>query len=642
MEMKAKGGTTRAVMAAFDKGGENECRKKSRNEALLVGIALSILVLVSYRGVTGNDFINYDDPAYVTENRHVQRGLSVTELSWALTASYAGNWHPLTWVSLMVDRALFGMNAAGYHGTNVILHLASGLLLFVVLGRMTGRLWCSGLVSAFFLVHPLHVESVAWIAERKDVLSGLFWMLSIWAYVRYVEHPGYIRYGWVVLFFVLGFLSKPMVVTLPFVLLLLDWWPLRRTDERSILSLLGEKIPLVVLSAAGSIVTFFVQSEGGAVDSFQSLPLAGRFVNSAVSYASYLVKMLFPLDLSAFYPRPVAWSIPEVLLSLSLIFLISFFVLMRVRRQPYLGTGWLWYLGMLVPVIGFVQVGAQAMADRYTYLPLIGVFIMAVWGLDDLLKAIPAGRWVGGAAAGATLLVLVVMTQIQVGYWKDSGALFTHALRVTDNNFVAHNNLGRASADQGNYREAIDQYGEAIRISPYYMAAYNNLGIALMKTGRLPEAMDSFTMALKIKPGDGYVHFNRGEVFSLRSMWDEAITEYRLALQEKPYDPALRNNLGAALVKQGRLDDAVLQFRTALRLDPEHAGAHANLGMLLMGRGQDEEAIGHFREALRHRPEYANAHYQLARALKKQGRTDESVYHLREARRIKPDIENAQ
>ena len=612
----------------------------SLRKQFLIGIFLSVLVLVSYWGVAGNDFINYDDPAYVTANRHVQRGLSGEAVVWALTASYASNWHPLTWLSLMLDHDLFGMNAAGYHWTNVILHGFAGLVLFFALGQMTGRLWCSGLVAGLFLVHPLHVESVAWVAERKDVLSGLFWMLGLWGYARYAQKPSVVRYGWVVLFFLLGLMSKPMVVTFPFVLLLLDYWPLRRAVDgrRSWGHLVYEKIPLFFLSAAVSIITFLVQKEGGAAASLQDLPLANRLANAVVSYSHYLVKTVWPFTLAVFYPHPGSWPVSEVILSLLLIFLITLLVLLLIRHRQYLIMGWLWYLGTLFPVIGLVQVGAQAMADRYTYLPLIGVYIMVVWGFRDLLQGRPTRRVIGGAVSGGVLAVLVVMTQIQVGYWRDSITLFTHALRVTDGNYQANNNLGNALISKGRYKDAVGHYHEAIRILPAYAVAYNNLGIALMSQGNLEEAMTSNAKALEIKPGDGDAHFNRGEIFFRRGEIEEAIAQYRIALKKKPYDPQLHNNLGVALTNRGKLSEAIGEYREAIRLDLEHSGAHNNLAMILAGRGEIEEAIDHFRKAVQYQPEYANAHYQLAQLLSRKGLADDAAYHIREAYRINPAI----
>jgi Tfp pilus assembly protein PilF len=550
----------------------------------LIGICLSVLVLVSYWGVVGNGFINYDDPVYVTENRHVQGGLGLGGVIWAYSATEASNWHPLTWLSLMLDRELFGMNPGGYHWTNVVLHLLGVLFLFLALDRMTGVLWCSGLVAGLFAVHPLHVESVAWVAERKDVLSGLFWMLGMWSYARYAERPGVVRYGWVVLFFVLGLMSKPMVVTFPFVLLLLDWWPLGRMGSwgRGLVRLVWEKIPLFLLSAAGSVVTFLVQKEG--VAPLGVLPFADRLVNAVVSYGQYLVKMLFPFNLAVFYPHPGGWPMGEFALSFLLILLVTVFVIMQVGRRPYFLVGWLWYLGTLVPVIGIVQVGSQAMADRYAYLPLIGVYLMAVWGFRDLLLDCPWRRVVWGVVSGGVLGVLVVMTQVQVGYWKDSMTLFTHALKVTEKNYLAHNNLGIAMVEKRDVVGAMHHYQEALRIKPSFVEANNGLGHLLMIQGRYDEADGQFQTALRKRPGFALAMKNLGDLRMRQGRIDEAVSQYQEAFLHEKQDPELFNNYGVALFCKGREKQAIELIRTALRLKPDYPEASDNLRKILEGR----------------------------------------------------------
>jgi tetratricopeptide (TPR) repeat protein len=609
----------------------------------IIMIGLSILVLFAYQGVMGNDFINYDDPAYVTENRYVKGGISVEGVKWAFTTSYVSNWHPLTWVSLMVDRQLFGMNPSGYHWTNVILHLSGGLLLFGVLNRMTGYPWRSALVASLFLLHPLHVESVAWVAERKDVLSALFWMLGMWGYVRYVLKPDFRRYACVIFYFVLGLLSKPMVVTFPFVLLLLDYWPLGRMldGKTAIFRLLYEKIPLFILSAASCVITFLVQKDGEAVASLQLLPFAHRIGNALVAYAHYLVKTVWPVNLAVFYPHPGVWPPREILLAFALLLLIGLFVMMKMKRFPYLAFGWLWYLGTLVPVIGLVQVGAQAMADRYTYLPLIGIFVMVAWAGADILIKAKTGGAIGGIVSGGLIVVLIVMTQTQVGYWKNSLTLFMHAQNVTDKNYQAQNNIGLALAAEHKYEEATEYYREAMKSDPYYMSACYNLGLARMEQGRLEEAMRSFLDALRIKPGDESVLFSRGVLFARMGRWDEAIGDYRSAVKKDPYNAALHNNLGVVLINLKRRDEAIQEYQEAIRLNPEHAGAHNNLAMLLIGKGQTNEGIAHFRQAILYQPSYAHAHYQLGLVLQNLGRADEALYHMTEAKRINPEIDTS-
>jgi tetratricopeptide (TPR) repeat protein len=608
---------------------------------LLLVLLLSVMTLVAYWDVAGNGFVNYDDPAYVLDNRHVKEGLTLEGVAWAFTTSSLSNWHPLTWLSLMLDHDLYGMNPGGYHWTSLFLHLLAGLALFFALDRMTGQPWGSFFVAALFLVHPLHVESVAWVAERKDVLSGLFWMLGLLAYSRYVACRTFRRYLAVALFFVLGLLSKPMAVTFPFVLLLLDFWPLRRMEVgvwKSIGPLVVEKIPLFALSVAASAVTFWVQREGEAVASLQNLPLADRLANALVAYGQYLVKTVWPFALCAFYPHPGSWPLREALLAAGLLLLITALVILTGRRKPCLLTGWLWYLGTLVPVIGIVQVGAQAMADRYTYLPLIGIFIMVAWAVGEAVRQSPTRRALVGAVGGGVLLLLVALTQAQVGTWRDSISLFTNALKATDGNYQAYTHLGRALTEAGRYGEAIENYRRSLRISPNYMPAYNNMGLALMELGRLDEAMAAFDRALAIKPEDGNVLFNRGEVFVRKGMLAEAVGQYRLAIRKNPYNAHFHNNLGVALTRLGKAEEAIPEYRLVIGLDPGHAGARNNLAMLLAAKGETDEAIRQFREALRLQPRFVNAHYQLSKLLAQKGAAKEAAFHLAEAVRLNPDI----
>jgi protein O-mannosyl-transferase len=551
---------------------------------ILIVLLLSILVLASYWGVQGNGFTNYDDPVYVLENRHVREGLSWESLVWAFTASYASNWHPLTWLSLMLDRDLYWMNAGGYHWTSLMLHLLGVLVLFHAMHRMTGNLWCSGLVAGLFGVHPLHVESVAWVSERKDVLSGLFWMLGLWGYAWYVERPGLKRYWIVLLFFVLGLLSKPMVVTFPFVLLLLDWWPLGRlgaASGRGLASLLYEKIPLFVLSAVSSVVTFVVQRGGEAMPSLGNLPFGERLGNAAVSYGRYLLKMVFPYDLAVFYPYPGAWSIREVFLSLTLLVLITGFVVMRRHRQPYWVVGWLWYLGTLVPVIGLVQVGAQAMADRYAYLPMVGIYIMTAWGAKDLLNGFRGRRIIWSVVSTAVMITLIVLTQIQVRYWKDDATLFGNALRITDRNFMAHQILAEGMVKAGDLVGAENHYREAMRIKPSFKQAYNHLGYLLIIQGKHDEAGPLLEKALQIDPTYVPAMKNLADVRMRQRRIDEAIPLYREALLHGEDDWELLNNYGVALFYKGDVDEAVFKIRAALRLRPEYAEARKNLQKIL-------------------------------------------------------------
>jgi Tfp pilus assembly protein PilF len=552
---------------------------------ILVSIGLSILVLVSYWEVAENQFIAFDDPQYVTENAQVQKGLCWETVTWAFTTSQASNWHPLTWLSLLLDRELFGRNAAGYHWTNVILHLLGGLLLFAALNRMTASLWRSGLVAALFLIHPLHVESVAWVSERKDVLSGLFWMTGIWCYARYAERPILIRYLWVVLSLICGLLSKPMMVTFPFVLLLIDWWPLSRTvgGKTNWSRLVWEKIPLFLLSAAASVITFLVQKGSQAIVPLSAISLVDRLANATVSYVAYLGKAFWPSGLSIFYPYHAPPPPGYLVSAVALLVLITVMVLLRFRRRPYLLVGWFWYLGTLVPVIGLVQVGSQAMADRYTYLPLIGIFIIAVWGGRDLINGRRQARIILGFISAAMMIILIFLTQVQVRYWKDTATLFNRALGNTERNFMAHQILAEGMAKAGDPSGAENHYREAIRIKPAFKQAYNGLGHLLMIRGKQDEASRLLEKALQIDPTFVPAMKNLGDVRMRQGRIEDAMPLYRKAVLLGEEDPELLNNYGVALFFKGEKKEAVLKIRAALRLKPDYAEARDNLRKITGG-----------------------------------------------------------
>ncbi len=454
---------------------------------------------------------------------------------------------------------------------------------------MTASLWPSGLVAALFLIHPLHVESVAWVAERKDVLSGLFWMTGLWCYARYAERPGLVRYLWVVLSFVCGLLSKPMVVTFPFVLLLLDWWPLGRAagGKASWTRLVWEKMPLFLLSAAEASSLSSSRKKDHAVVTLSAISLDDRLANATVSYAAYLGKTFWPAGLSIFYPYHGPPPLGYLISAVALIILITSISILLSNRRPYLLVGWLWYLGTLVPVIGLVQVGSQAMADRYTYLPLIGVFIMAAWGARDLLDGIRGRKAIRGfvsAAVMVILVVLVVLTRIQVGYWKDNSTLFSHALRHTERNFMAHHILAEGMVKAGDLAGAEKHHREAIRIKPAFKQAYNGLGYLLMIQGKQDEAGAMLEKALQIDPAYVPAMKNLGDVRMRQGKIEKAIPLYRKALEYEEEDPELLNNYGVALFFKGEVDEAVLKFRTAVRLKPDYAEARENLQKILKTR----------------------------------------------------------
>ena len=570
--------------------------------------AVALLLISATLLVFGNvgqfEFIRYDDELYVTRNARVLSGLTWEGTKWAFTTLDAGFWHPLTWLSLMLDREIFGDDAGGYHWTSVLLHLASGLLLFGALVRMTGSLWRSGCVAGLFLLHPLHVESVAWVGVRKDALSALFWMAGLWAYARYAEEPSVGRYLWVALLFLMGLMSKPMLVTFPLVLLLLDCWPLGRTAKRlpgepgprafdpgggaagsrfapaPPARLIGEKVPLLLLSAVVSLLAWLAEQGVGALPSLEAMPLSLRLDNALVSYVRYLGKTLWPAGLAIFYPHPVHWPPGQVFAAAALLVAISLGVLFRSRREPFLAVGWLWFLGTLVPVIGLVQVGSHAMADRYAYIPLTGLFLMALWGSGRVLQARPFGRAVAALLWGGILLALGVCSWQQVQHWRDGLTLFSHAVAVTPDNYLAHNNLGALLMDRGDYARAAGHFRLALQSKPDAAVSLNNLGKVLALQGQGDQAVIHFRRAIAADPGYLPARRNLADLLLRRGEGEEAAVLYREALSRNPADPGLLKNLGVALAAAGRTREARASFREALRLRPDDADARRNLALV--------------------------------------------------------------
>ncbi|HUY33261.1 MAG TPA: tetratricopeptide repeat protein [Pirellulales bacterium] len=520
---------------------------------LALGLALAAATCLAYAQVMRHDFVSLDDPQYVTENRHVQAGLRAESVRWALSSLEHANWHPLTWLSLELDCSLYGVNPAGYHATNLILHVANTLLLFWWLLSLTGAVWRGAVVAALFALHPLHVESVAWVAERKDVLSTLFWLLTLLAYAHYARRPCAGRYWVVTILFGIGLTAKPMLVTLPCVLLLLDYWPLGRWPgkEKGEMRkgtrfqpahgrrLIAEKLPLLVLSAASCVITFIAQSGGGAVLPVDRMPLASRLLNALVAYIAYLEKAVFPLELAVYYPlRAPAPAVATV--AGALLLGATYWVCRRARRQPYLAVGWFWYLGTLVPVIGIVQVGTQAIADRYTYVPLIGIFIASVWGVADLQRSEFVSRKLTVALATAALGAFGVCTWLQVGYWRDSVRLWAQAHEVAGPNATATGALGSALAERGHAAEGLPYLDDALRLAPDDAKLHTHMALALLRLGRRERGLAEFEAAVRLDPNDA------------RS----------------------RYNLGLMLELLDRPDDALTQYEAAIRLEPEHAQAH--------------------------------------------------------------------
>lgn len=694
--MATTGKTKRPPTIQGGEGAANSFLPTALSRPAVLCLLLALATLAVYCRVGGYDFVNYDDSDYVTANRHVQAGLKWENVVWAFKTGHASNWHPLTWLSHELDCQLFGVSAGPQHLVNLGLHVVNMLLLFLVLWQMTRAYWRSAVVAGLFALHPLHVESVAWISERKDVLSTLFFLLTLWAYARYAvcdrqgttldagaENQSRKASGFYVLalvFYVLGLMSKPMLVTLPCVLLLLDYWPLGRIElsfkcwkARLGLKLLLEKLPFFALSAASSVITFIAQQKGGAVST--SLPVADRVANALVSYVRYIGKMFLPVDLSVLYPHPGHWPVGVTLGCALLLGIISFGVLFLGRRWRFLPVGWLWFVGMMVPVIGLVQVGIQAMADRYTYVPMIGLFIVLVWGLGESFPGNPERKKWLGTGAVLSLLGCGLVTARQAQYWRDSEALFQHAVDTTSDNYLAYNNLGFYYSGKGQIDKAMENYRKSIAIKPTYEDALNNLGYALAGRKQFLEAIPYYKAALRSAPRQVEVHNNLGNALSELGRIDEAIAHYEVALGQDPEHADAHNNLGIALAMQGKLEEAINHFQQAirfkanyasahgnlgnayavqhrlpeamaqyqecLRLNPKDAQAHNNLGNVLMEQGKLAEAISHYNEALELNENNPEAHFNLGVALVRQGQREQAASHFAAALRLKPDYQQA-
>jgi len=545
---------------------------------------LVLSTMAAFRMVRSNGFILFDDNQYVTENAHVSKGLTGDTIAWAFTTTDQGNWHPLTWLSHMLDVQLFGMNAGRHHLTSLLLHVLNVLLLFLLLFRMTGALWRSAIVAALFALHPLHVESVAWIAERKDVLSTLFWLLTTGAWLAYVKSSKAVPYALMLAFFALGLMAKPMLVTLPFTLLLFDYWPMQRIalplreHSGEIKKILWEKAPLFVMAAASCVITVIAQRRWGAVQTLDQLPFAWRVENALRACVAYLGKAVWPSSLTVFYPHPRTGLFTASAAVAVLLLACATTLMVRLRRRaPHLLFGWLWYLGTLVPVIGLVQVGNQGMADRYTYIPLIGIFIAVVWGIAQGTKENRALRHAAAAAAVPALAALFAATCVQTGYWLDDGTLFRHALAVNPDNVVAHVTLGLDLYNAGRTEEAIVHYAEALRIDPRHPEANNNMGLALARTGRLDQAIERFNEALRVKPDSARTLDNLGLALGKSNRLPEAVACFQRAARLWPDSAAIRFHLGIALAGAHRLPEAVEQFREALKINPGFEQARAAL-----------------------------------------------------------------
>jgi tetratricopeptide (TPR) repeat protein len=644
----------------------------------LAALSLSVLALAAYAPIWGGgyEFLNVDDDEYVTANPQVRAGLTGPSLWWSLTAFHSHNWHPLTWMSLQLDWQLYGDRPFGFHVTNVLLHAANAALLFLALRSLTGAFWRSAVVAAFFAVHPLHVESVAWVAERKDVLSTFFWMLTLWAYSAYVARPGRGRYLLTLALFGLGLMAKPMLVTLPCVLLLLDYWPLGRWDAGqegvrpflvSGLRLVKEKLPFFALVACCSLLTLWAQQD--IMQPLDYMPVSSRLRNVPWAYLGYIGMMFWPMNLTVFYPhRGVNLPVGSVLAATGVLVAFTALVLWQARRRPYLAVGWLWYLGTLVPVIGLVQVGRQALADRYTYIPLIGLFLLIVWGMFDLLERRHL-VWAAAVPVGGLLAACLILTWRQLPTWRDSAALWGHALTVCPSG-IAHQGLAKVFEQEGKIDQARLEYLEVVRFDPTPLA-YNNVGVFLAKHGMTDEALEHFAQALALYPDYARGHFNMGHllmdqgkldearrhlaetvrlepdlasghyylglVLERQGKFREAEAELTRALRGNPGSANARYHLGVVYEGQGRSQEAVDCFVSALRRDPNHVEAHTSLGALLAREGQPAAAREHFRAALSRDPRNGRAHFNLGLVLEMQEQFAEACRQFAEAVAVAPD-----
>jgi tetratricopeptide (TPR) repeat protein len=642
-------------------------------------LGLCLLLIVSLAAVYGRavyfDFVDFDDQIHVVNNPMVPGGLTWGGIKWAFTTSHAGYWCPMTWISFMLDWEIFRGRAGGFHFTNIVLHIANTLLLFWVLRRYTKALWASFFVAALFGLHPLHVESVAWVTERKDVLSTLFWMLTMMAYLRYVERGTAWRYVIILACFALGLMAKPMVITLPFVLFIMDFWPLKRLwpEEGAgvpIFRLIIEKIPLLILSSASSCATFVAQKIGGSVANSSVFPLGYRVGNALVSYCDYILKMFRPVELAVFYPHPSAGiAIWKIAASAAVLLAITAVVLL-LRRRRYLLTGWLWYLGTLVPVIGLVQVGRQAMADRYTYIPLTGLFIMLVWLAGDITGKWRNRAYLAGLAGSIILGTLGVMAFRQVGYWRDTMSLFTHTAAVTTDNYLAYSSLGTIYAHNGDFErarsniekvmkvnvkeidvlynvakcldmmgradEAIEYYNRILAITPGETDTYIALAEMESKRGNFERAMAMYREGLRYHPENGDLHGRFGSLLLQTGLVDEAIKELETAVALKA-DSAIYANLGMAMSTKGDVDKATKYFNRAIQIDPANAEAHYNLGNTFLAQDLLVKAVGEYEMAIKAKPNYAGAYGNLGVAFAQMGQTDRAIEGFRRAVELDPN-----
>ena len=635
-------------------------------------LLLAAVTLLTYWPVQGCGYISLDDPLFLTGNYHLQAGLSLEGLLWALSSRLGALWHPVTWLTYLLDFELFGRDPAGPHIINLLWHVANAVLLFLVWRELTGAYWRSLVVAALFALHPLHVESVAWLSERKDVVSTCFGLLATWAYARYAAGGGqrtlnleprtsdlerqpshlaprtsHLAYGLSLLCFVLGLMSKPMLVTLPFVFLLLDFWPLERLwaagkpRARALGPLLVEKLPFFLLSAIACWITLWAQAENGAIQPLAHMPLTARLGNALVSYARYAGHLFWPAGLALPYPAARGWPLATIAYAGALVTGMSAIALWLARRAPYVATGWFWYLGMLVPVIGLVQVGEQSMADRYMYLPAVGLLLALTWSAGELLDRRPGWRVPTTATAVAMLAACALLTRQQLGYWQNSETLFTHTLAVTQDNWMACFCLGTDLSAKGRKEEAIGLYRRALKVRPDSTQVLNNLGNALSDTGRHAAALQCFETALRLGPNDPSLHSNYGAALEQAGRRAESLQQYERALELAPGSALTHYRLANSLARLGRNAEAIAQYRLAVQYRPDYTQAYNNLGVVFFNQGKLPEAIAQFSQALSLDPADAQTRCNLGNALAAAQRWEEAAEQYSEAAKLQPDLASA-
>jgi len=661
----AKGKATSSPLTKAQVKGFEETDEANKTLKVAICIFLMVATFCIYSQIQDHEFINFDDDRYITDNLNVKAGLTSKSVKWVLTNSSHGDWAPVRWLSHIFDYQFYELNPKGHHLTNLFFHIANSLLLFLVLFRMTGAIWQSAFVAAMFAFHPLNVESVAWVSERKNVLSTLFWLLTMWAYIRYAEKSTIKSYGLVFLLFAFGLMSKSMLVTLPFVLLLLDYWPLERfklgrrerefkiaqkdkyfNGEKNISKLVLEKFPLLILSALCSITTLIIFEKIGEPVAQDSVSILTILTNVVIAYFEYLWKMLWPKGLAILYAHPgntlAVWK--GVLCGIALL-VITTISIKLIRKAPYFVVGWFWYLGTLIPVIGFIPLEKHLIADRYAYLPLIGIFVIIAWGVPELLKKWHYRKNVLKASAGILILTLMPITWIQVSHWKSSITVFKHAITVTDKKYpgfsVAHFNLGIALVAEGKNEEAISHYKMAIKIKPDYAAVHNNLGSALVAEGKNEEAISHYKIAIELKPDSAAVHNNLGSALVAEGKIEYAISYFKLAIVLYSASGRAYNNLGNALVAEGKIEEAISHYKTAIKINPDFCVAHNNLGTALQNEGKNTEAISHYKMTIKLNPDYAEAHYNLGTALFAKQKNEEAISHYKMAIKLNPDYAEA-